>query len=366
MKIPSGTTIALYGSSGSGKSTSIQLIQRFYDPDQGVILLDGRDIRSINLKWLRSNISIVSQEPVLFFGTIEDNIRFGKPDATDEEVIAAAKMANAHDFIMQLPQVENILIPYYIYLFVFKKYKTSSRGKLSGGQKQRIAIARALISNPKILLLDEATSALDNQSEKIVQDALDKAKKGRTTIVIAHRLSTIKNADIIVGLDRGRVIECGTHDELMQQKGFYYELVMVQSEKEEDINSDKEEELIQETNESTKDKKWSRFRRMRKMFRHSSVDSDEASIISEDSLETENDLQTTNHVEKQSRFQMPFILQIAQLNYSIWLHLLFGGIASLTYGIVVTVCKYFLFIRYFLILFIFRDFHSFYQMDLVY
>ncbi|CAF5151127.1 unnamed protein product, partial [Rotaria magnacalcarata] len=140
VKIPSGKTLALCGPSGCGKSTAIQLIQRFYDPEQGQITLDGHEIRSVNLRWLRSNIGIVSQEPVLFFGTIEDNIRYGKLDATDEEVIAAAKMANAHDFIMQLPH----------------NYKTSSGDKLSGGQKQRVAIARALISNPKLLLLDEA------------------------------------------------------------------------------------------------------------------------------------------------------------------------------------------------------------------
>lgn len=216
LKVPSGKTVALVGASGCGKSTAIQLIQRFYDPDQGRILLDGKDIKTLNVTWLRSHIGIVSQEPVLFTGSIEENIRFGKRDATDEEVENAAKMANAHQFIMDLPD----------------KYKTSSGDKLSGGQKQRVAIARALVSNPKILLLDEATSALDNTSERIVQDALDRAKQGRTTIVIAHRLSTIRNADLIIGFERGHVVEYGTHEELIQQKGLYYELVTAQTQKE--------------------------------------------------------------------------------------------------------------------------------------
>ncbi|CAF4167540.1 unnamed protein product, partial [Rotaria sordida] len=207
LKILSGKTVALVGTSGCGKSTIIQLIQRFYDPDEGEILLDGKDIKTLNVSWLRSHIGIVSQEPILFTGSIEDNIRFGKLNATDDEVQTAAKMANAHDFIMEFPE----------------NYKTLSGDKLSGGQKQRVAIARALVSNPKILLLDEATSALDNTSERIVQDALDKAKQGRTTVVIAHRLSTIRNADLIIGLEHGRVIEYGIHDDLMKHKGLYYE-----------------------------------------------------------------------------------------------------------------------------------------------
>ncbi|XP_040449725.1 ATP-binding cassette sub-family B member 5 isoform X1 [Falco naumanni] len=215
LKVQTGKTIALVGASGCGKSTTVQLLQRFYDPVQGEITLDGRDIRTLNVKWLRENIGIVSQEPVLFATTIAENIRYGREDISDAEIEQAAKEANAFDFISRLPDKFNTIV--------------GERGaQLSGGQKQRIAIARALARNPKILLLDEATSALDTQSESIVQAALDKARAGRTTIVIAHRLSTIRTADTIAGFEKGIVVEQGTHSELMLQKGVYYSLVMQQ------------------------------------------------------------------------------------------------------------------------------------------
>ncbi|KAM9387494.1 ATP-binding cassette sub-family B member 5 [Phaethornis superciliosus] len=240
LKVQTGKTIALVGASGCGKSTTIQLLQRFYDPIQGEITLDGRDIRTLNVKWLRENIGIVSQEPVLFATTIAENIRYGREDISDAEIEQAAKEANAFDFISRLPDKFNTMV--------------GERGaQLSGGQKQRIAIARALARNPKILLLDEATSALDTQSESIVQAALDKARTGRTTIVIAHRLSTIRTADTIAGFEKGIVVEQGTHSELMLQKGVYYSLVMQQgcnnnvqddgsSEESEDTGADKYEE----------------------------------------------------------------------------------------------------------------------------
>jgi ATP-binding cassette subfamily B (MDR/TAP) protein 1 len=196
-----GQTVALVGASGSGKSTTVQLLERFYNRSSGRILVDGRNIEDYNVKWLRSQIGLVSQEPTLFDASISKNIAINSPNATQEEVIEAAKLANAHNFIMNLSN----------------GYETSTgeRGlQLSGGQKQRICIARALINNPKILLLDEATSALDNQSEKIVQSALELASSGRTTLVIAHRLSTIKNADLIIVMEKGVIIETGTHDEL--------------------------------------------------------------------------------------------------------------------------------------------------------
>ncbi|XP_055660064.1 ATP-binding cassette sub-family B member 5 isoform X3 [Falco peregrinus] len=215
LKVQTGKTIALVGASGCGKSTTVQLLQRFYDPVQGEITLDGRDIQTLNVKWLRENIGIVSQEPVLFATTIAENIRYGREDISDAEIEQAAKEANAFDFISRLPDKFNTIV--------------GERGaQLSGGQKQRIAIARALARNPKILLLDEATSALDTQSESIVQAALDKARAGRTTIVIAHRLSTIRSADTIAGFEKGIVVEQGTHSELMLQKGVYYSLVMQQ------------------------------------------------------------------------------------------------------------------------------------------
>ena len=201
----------MVGSSGCGKSTTIQLIQRFYDPIHGSVTIDEEDVSTMNVQWLRQQIGVVSQEPILFDTTIGENIAYGREGVTQSEIENAAKNANAHSFIMKLP----------------KKYETltGERGaQLSGGQKQRIAIARALVRDPKILLLDEATSALDMESESIVQSALDKARAGRTTIVVAHRLSTIRGADVICGVNKGIITEKGTHEELMQQQGIYYTL----------------------------------------------------------------------------------------------------------------------------------------------
>ncbi|KAI0228610.1 ATP-dependent translocase ABCB1, partial [Lamellibrachia satsuma] len=215
LKMEVGQTIALVGPSGSGKSTICHLLLRLYDSTVGQLTIDGYDIKDINVKWLRQAIGVVSQEPVLFDGSISDNIRLGREGATPAEIEDAAKMANAHNFIVMFPDKYNTLV--------------GQQGtQMSGGQKQRIAIARALISNPKILLLDEATSALDSESEAIVQDALEKASRGRTTIVVALRLSTIRNADVIHCLTNGRIVESGSHDELMNQEGPYYELVTSQ------------------------------------------------------------------------------------------------------------------------------------------
>uniref|UniRef100_A0A8C6JET0 Bile salt export pump n=1 Tax=Melopsittacus undulatus TaxID=13146 RepID=A0A8C6JET0_MELUD len=216
MVIKAGETTAFVGASGAGKSTTIQLIQRFYDPTDGMITLDGHDIRSLNIQWLRSQIGIVEQEPVLFATTIAENIRYGQDDASMEDIIKAAKQANAYNFIMDLPQQ-------------FDTHVGEGGSQMSGGQKQRIAIARALVRNPKILLLDMATSALDNESEATVQEALHKARLGRTAISIAHRLSAIKAADVIVGFEHGRAVERGTHEELLKRKGVYFMLVTLQS-----------------------------------------------------------------------------------------------------------------------------------------
>ncbi|KAF3622539.1 ABC transporter B family member 18 [Capsicum annuum] len=216
LKVPTGKTVALVGGSGSGKSTVIALLQRFYDPLPGEILLDGIAIDKLQLKWLRSQMGLVSQEPALFATTIKENILFGKEDASMEQVIEAAKASNAHNFICQLPQGYDTQV--------------GERGvQMSGGQKQRIAIARATIKSPRILLLDEATSALDSESERVVQEALDKAAVGRTTIIIAHRLSTIRNADLIAVVQNGQVKEIGSHDELIEdENGLYTSLVRLQ------------------------------------------------------------------------------------------------------------------------------------------
>ncbi|XP_019113028.2 bile salt export pump [Larimichthys crocea] len=233
--VNSGETTAFVGPSGAGKSTAIQLIQRFYDPKEGMVTLDGHDIRGLNIQWLRSLIGIVEQEPVLFATTIAENIRYGRPGVTMEDIIAAAKEANAYNFIKELPQEFDTLVG-------------EGGGQMSGGQKQRIAIARALVRNPRILLLDMATSALDNESEAIVQEALDKVRMGRTTISIAHRLSTIKNADVIVGFEHGRAVERGKHNDLLERKGVYFTLVTLQSQGDKALNekarqmADKEEE----------------------------------------------------------------------------------------------------------------------------
>eukprot|EP00735_Rhodelphis_limneticus_P009654 TRINITY_DN2844_c0_g1::TRINITY_DN2844_c0_g1_i1::g.6165::m.6165 TRINITY_DN2844_c0_g1::TRINITY_DN2844_c0_g1_i1::g.6165 ORF type:complete len:1343 (+),score=403.88,sp/Q54BT3/ABCB2_DICDI/42.51/0.0,sp/Q54BT3/ABCB2_DICDI/40.60/8e-137,ABC_membrane/PF00664.18/1.2e-55,ABC_membrane/PF00664.18/1.4e-47,ABC_tran/PF00005.22/4.1e-35,ABC_tran/PF00005.22/1.1e-33,SMC_N/PF02463.14/5.2e-05,SMC_N/PF02463.14/38,SMC_N/PF02463.14/6.6e-05,AAA_21/PF13304.1/0.0078,AAA_21/PF13304.1/3.1,AAA_21/PF13304.1/0.0024,ABC_ATPase/PF len=214
LAIEPGQRVALVGSSGSGKSTIVGLLQRFYDPKAGQVCLDGHDLRDLNLAWLRMQYGMVGQEPVLFATSIIENIRYGKPDATLEEVVAAAKQANAHDFISKLPAGYDTEI---------------KQTQLSGGQKQRVAIARAIIRNPRILLLDEATSALDAESERLVQDALDKLMVGRTTVIVAHRLSTIKTADRIIVVHEGKVVESGTHDELMAMNRAYASLVMRQS-----------------------------------------------------------------------------------------------------------------------------------------
>ncbi|XP_019887493.1 ATP-binding cassette sub-family B member 8, mitochondrial isoform X3 [Ooceraea biroi] len=213
LHVPAGSTVAIVGTSGNGKSTVAALLERFYDVDEGSITIDGRDIRSLNSSYLRGRVlGYINQEPTLFATSIMENIRYGRQDATDGEVIEAAKEANAHEFITKFPD----------------GYETEvgERGtQLSGGQKQRVAIARALLKQPSVLILDEATSALDYESERVVQKAIENATRGRTVLVIAHRLSTIKDADVIVVLRRGVIVEMGTHFDLIKRKGVYYTLV---------------------------------------------------------------------------------------------------------------------------------------------
>lgn len=216
LEIPKGKTVAFVGQSGSGKSTIANLLTRFYDVNEGSIKVDGVDIKDITKKSLRGLQGLVSQDSILFNDSIKNNILLGVQDKSEEEILGAANIANAHEFIKDLP----------------KGYDTNigdGGNKLSGGQKQRLSIARAVLKNPPIMILDEATSALDTESEKLVQDALEKMMQNRTSVVIAHRLSTIQNADLIVVLQKGKIVEQGKNEELLKMKGVYYNLVKMQS-----------------------------------------------------------------------------------------------------------------------------------------
>jgi subfamily B ATP-binding cassette protein MsbA len=210
-----GQVVALVGSSGAGKSTLVDLIPRFYDPQQGQVLIDGQDVRGVSLASLRRSLGIVTQEVILFNDTVRNNIAYGLSDVPQERLEAAARAANAHDFIERLPEGYDTVI--------------GDRGtKLSGGQRQRLSIARAILKNPPVLILDEATSALDTESEQQVQEAIDRLVKDRTTIVIAHRLSTIRSAHCIYALKEGRIVEAGSHDELLAAGGVYADLYNLQ------------------------------------------------------------------------------------------------------------------------------------------
>ncbi|TLF44091.1 ABC transporter ATP-binding protein [Maribacter aurantiacus] len=216
LTVPKGATVALVGQSGSGKSTIANLVTRFYDVNEGEVTIDGTNIKHFSKKSLRSLLGLVTQDSILFNDSVKNNIRLGKENATDADIIEAAKIANAHDFIMELPNGYDTNIG-------------DGGNKLSGGQKQRLSIARAVLKNPPIMILDEATSALDTESERLVQDALEKMMRNRTSIVIAHRLSTIQNADTIVVLNKGEIVEQGSHNELLSQNGTYRKLVEMQS-----------------------------------------------------------------------------------------------------------------------------------------
>jgi subfamily B ATP-binding cassette protein MsbA len=206
-----GQMIALVGHSGGGKTTISKLIPRFYDPDEGVVRVDGWDLRDVALRSLREQIAVVFQESHLFNGTVRDNIRYGRLDATEAEIVAAARAANVHPFVVELPERYDTVI--------------GERGvRLSGGQRQRVAIARALLKDPRILILDEATSAVDSETERLIQEALERLLRGRTSFVIAHRLSTVQHADQILVVEQGRIVERGQHDELVAAGGVYSRL----------------------------------------------------------------------------------------------------------------------------------------------
>jgi ATP-binding cassette subfamily B protein len=215
LNIAAGQTVAIVGPSGAGKTTLFQMLLRFYDPQSGKITLDGVDITDLDLHTLRGTIGIVPQDTVIFSANAMENIRYGRFDATDAEVMAAAKMAAAHEFIERLPEG-------------YQSFLGERGVRLSGGQRQRIAIARALLKNPPLLLLDEATSALDAESERLVQDALERAMLDRTTLVIAHRLATVQRADQIIVMEHGRIVETGTHTELVALGGLYASLAALQ------------------------------------------------------------------------------------------------------------------------------------------
>ncbi|XP_053570108.1 ATP-binding cassette sub-family B member 5 [Bombina bombina] len=296
--IKPGETVALVGQSGCGKSTTVQLLQRLYDPNEGKIIVDGHDIRSLNVRHYREFIGVVSQEPVLFGTTIKNNIKYGQDNVTDEEIVKASKKANAYDFIMALPSKFETLV--------------GERGaQLSGGQKQRIAIARALVRNPKILLLDEATSALDTESESVVQAALDKARIGRTTIVIAHRLSTVLTADVIVVIENGAVAEQGTHAELMEKRGIYYSLATAQT-----LSTNEDNENIRENGMSRKPSLISRLNSTSTLDFRMSEDQDE---------EKNDDLEQKNLPEVS-------FFKLLKLNKSEWPYILLGTLAATVNG----------------------------------
>ncbi|XP_075683762.1 ATP-dependent translocase ABCB1-like [Rhinoderma darwinii] len=305
LTVPNGKTVALVGSSGCGKSTTIQLLQRFYDPEEGSITIDGQDIRNLNTRYLREIIGVVSQEPILFDTTIAENIRFGRENVTMEEIEQATKQSNAYNFIMKLPDRFDTLV--------------GERGaQLSGGQKQRIAIARALVRNPKILLLDEATSALDTESEAVVQEALDKAREGRTTIVIAHRLSTIRNADTIAGFYEGVITEQGSHGELMKSEGIYYKLVTLQTVGSEE---DKQSQIQNNVYETINDYDTKLVRR--KSSRHSSFKN-----IPENEDKTEKD----DKDEEVEEVPPVSFLKIMRLNKPEWPYFVVGIICAIING----------------------------------
>ena len=223
-----GDIVGIVGTTGSGKSTLINLLMRFYDDYDGEILVDGQDIRQIDLQSYREKIGFVQQEPLMFRDTVFKNIAFSDPDASVEEVIHAADIANAHEFILKLPDAYDTVL--------------GERGSgLSGGERQRLSIARAVIKNPSVLIFDEATAAVDSETEHLIQEAIERLISGRTTLMIAHRLSTLRKANKIVVVDKGRIIECGSHEELMAKKGKFYRLVQIQNMSEEAQRQSSEE-----------------------------------------------------------------------------------------------------------------------------
>ncbi|XP_010439908.1 PREDICTED: ABC transporter B family member 9 [Camelina sativa] len=320
--VRNGTTVALVGQSGSGKSTVISLIERFYDPESGQVLIDNVDLKKLKLKWIRSKIGLVSQEPVLFATTIRENIAYGKEDGTDQEIRTAIELANAAKFIDKLPQGLDTMVG---------EHGT----QMSGGQKQRLAIARAILKNPKILLLDEATSALDAESERIVQDALVNLMSNRTTVVVAHRLTTIRTADIIAVVHQGKIVEKGTHDEMIQDpEGAYSQLVRLQEGSKEEANETERPETSLDVERSGSRRLSSAMRRS--VSRNSSRSSSRHSFsltsnffipgVSVNQTEEIQDEETTVRHKKVS------LKRLARLNKPEIPVLLLGSLAAMVHG----------------------------------
>ncbi|KAL6629079.1 hypothetical protein ACP70R_028844 [Stipagrostis hirtigluma subsp. patula] len=338
LRVPAGRTVALVGSSGSGKSTVIALLERFYDPSAGEVTLDGVDIRQLQLKWLRAQMGLVSQEPSLFAMSIRENILFGKEDATEEEIVAAAKVANVHNFISQLPHGYNTQVrtitennqtlrqDVNAHPLRINRGKVGERGiQMSGGQKQRIAIARAILKSPKILLLDEATSALDSNSELVVQEALDMASMGQTTIVIAHRLSTIRNVDMIAVMQFGEIKEMGSHDELIaKENGLYSSLVR-----------------LQRTKDSREDDEVGRSGITHVMERHSNHSMSERFFLPSrsSSAKSVGDEEVDGNTKK-SKIPVPTFRRLLMLNGPEWKHALMGSFSATVFGAIQPTCAY--------------------------
>ncbi|KAL0889773.1 hypothetical protein Bca101_013756 [Brassica carinata] len=318
LRIPSGKTVALVGGSGSGKSTVVSLLQRFYDPVAGEVLIDDVPINKLQVKWLRSQMGLVSQQPVLFATSIKQNILFGKEDASMDEVMEAAKASNAHDFISQFPH----------------GYKTQvgERGvQMSGGQKQRIAIARAIIKSPKILLLDEATSALDSESERVVQEALDNASAGRTTIVIAHRLSTIRNADVICVVHNGRIVETGSHEELMENlDGHYTSLVRLQQIENEESDVIENEESDVNISVRVQGGQLSILSKDLKYSRKLSLVDSGSNLVTNSII----DSNTSGSIHKDKKIHVPSFKRLIAMNRPEWKHAMSGCLSAALYGAV--------------------------------
>lgn len=340
-EVPAGKVTALVGASGSGKSTIVGLVERFYDPVRGRVCLDGRDVSMLNLRWLRQQIALVGQEPTLFAVSIYENIRYGLigteyEDASEETqsdlVMDAARQANAHDFISELPEA----------------YETNvgQRGfLLSGGQKQRIAIARAIVSDPKILLLDEATSALDTKSEGVVQAALENASEGRTTIAIAHRLSTIRNAYNIIVMEKGRIIEQGTHDQLLTQQGAYYNLVSAQQIEDEVKQASKDLEEALDEEEEKLIRRMSRYKNVGGFYtsRFDAADNLSSRIKRQSTLKRSATVKSVSSMaiasrgpitNKEPEYSLWVLIKfIAGFNKSEWQLMLLGVFASILCGL---------------------------------